>query len=103
MQQTGLLSSRHVPLKGRLSRTKLPIRLAGNRQRVNAVLVPADVGTHTRGKIRESRSHQPGQSRGLAGVLLSALRLWERQEQQKLPEEELLTQAAVRGDQVCSK
>jgi endonuclease I len=101
MQQTQLLSGRQVPLTGRLSLRKLPIRLGSTKHRVSAMLVPADVAPQ-RGKSKEStRSHQPGQSRGLAGVLLSALRVWERQEQQKIPAEELLTQAAVRSDQVC--
>jgi hypothetical protein len=31
------------------------------------------------------------------------MRIWERQEQQKIPTEELLAQAAVRGDQVIYK
>jgi len=103
MEQIGLSSGRPLPLTGRLSRRKLPIRLGNMKQRVAAVLVPADVATQVRGKNKESRSHQPGQSRGLAGVLLSAMRIWERQEQQKIPTEELLAQAAVRGDQVIYK
>lgn len=100
MQQIGLSSGRPFPLTGRLSRRKLPLRLGGMKQRVSAVLVPADIATQLRGKNKDSRSHQPGQSRGLAGVLLSAMRVWERQEQQKISTEELLAQAAVRGDQV---
>ncbi|KAL4542680.1 hypothetical protein Ndes2526B_g04631 [Nannochloris sp. 'desiccata'] len=100
MQQIGLSSGRPFPLTGRLSRRKLPLRLGGMKQRVSAVLVPADIATQLRGKNKDSRSHQPGQSRGLAGVLLSAMRVWERQEQQKISTEELLAQAAVRGDQI---
>ena len=90
--ETTLLSGRKVPIGGRLSHRKLPIRLAGTKQRVSAVLADAAI----RAKIKSS----PGNSHGLAGALLAAMRVWERREQQKLPEE-LLTHASVR-EQVCS-
>lgn len=99
MQQSGLgLSGRLSPFAGPASPRKLPTRLTGTKQRPSAVLAPAEVNTH-RQKNKDSRSHHPGQSRGLAGVLLSALRVWERQDQHKTTTEDLLVEAAVRGDQ----
>ena len=91
--QTTIISGRKAPIAGRLSQRKLPIRLAGTKQRVSAVLADAA----TRAKNNKS---SPGNSHGLAGALLAAMRVWERREQQKLPEE-LLTHASVR-EQVCS-
>lgn len=101
MQQSGAgLSGRLPPFVGPVSPRKVPTRLTGTKQRPSAVLAPAEVNTH-RHKNKDSRSHHPGQSRGLAGVLLSALRVWERQDVQKTTTEDLLAEAAVRGDQVC--
>lgn len=97
-----MTSHRQVPLTGLLSHRKLPVRLAGTKHQVRSVLVPADTATHVSRKNKDSRP-QPGQSRGLAGVLLSAIRVWERQEQQKIPAEELLAQAAVRSEQVSDR
>ena len=98
--QSGIgLSGRLTPVVGSASPRKLPTRVNGTKQRTAAVLAPAEVNTH-RQKNKDSRPHHPGQSRGLAGVLLSALRVWERQDQQKSATEDLLAQAAARGNQV---
>ena len=88
--QSGLSERLGGSFAGPLSPRKLPTRLGNTPHRTNAVLAPSEVS-------REKRTTPKlGQSRGLAGALLSALRLWERQDQQKPKPEELVVEAAQR-------
>lgn len=71
--------------------------LADRHARPSAVLAPAEVTKFPR---KEPKAHNPGQSRGLAGALLSAVKLWERQGKEGATLDETVKETAERVGQV---
>ena len=72
-------NNQSTSLSSRVGRPLLPrrplVRLGLGNTRPSAVLAPVDVKTAKK-SIESTKHQQPGQSRGLAGVLLSMARIW---------------------------
>ena len=83
----------------------LPVGAQSRRNRskthqVHAVLAPADVKGQ---QSKESKSSQPGQSRGFAGALLSAFKALEREREQYIHLQDVVKRAAERANEVSSQ